>query len=73
MRDVSGPSPASGGQWQGFELKMRKRRVSRCLLRADLALDDGSLEEARAALDEARRLEPGAPGIGELESRCARY
>ena len=72
MTDVSGPSPASG-QWQGFELKMRKRRVSRCLLRADLALDDGSLEEARAALNEARRLEPAAPGLAELESRCARY
>jgi hypothetical protein len=51
---------------------MRKRRVSRCLLRADLALDDGSLEEARAALNEARRLEPGAPGLAELESRYAR-
>jgi hypothetical protein len=52
---------------------MRKRRVGRCLLRADLALDDGCIQEARIALEEARQLHPDCLEIPELERRLEEF
>ena len=34
-------------QWQSFEIRMRRRRVDRCVLRAAVAIDAGVLEDAR--------------------------
>ena len=53
-------------QWQSFEIRMRHRRAERCLLRAQAALDAGLEAEARAALDEARGLNPDTPPFDEL-------
>ena len=50
---------------------MRKRRLAKCLLRADLAIEDGNVEEARAALDEAQELDPESAEIASLEQRLA--
>lgn len=59
----------STGQWQSFELRMRRRRAERLLLRADAAADAGFLDEAREALAEARHLEPSLPDVARLEQR----
>ncbi len=48
---------------------MRARRAERCLQRAATAIDDGSVPEARDALDEARQLSPADPRIQELDVR----
>jgi hypothetical protein len=58
-------------QWQSFEVRMRHRRVERCLVRAQVAIDAGFLDDAREAIAEARRLEPNADGIAEAERRLA--
>lgn len=50
---------------------MRKRRAERCVLRADIALDAGFPDDARAALEEARRLDPRVPQLAEIEARLA--
>ena len=55
--------------WATFEARVRGRRFGRCVERAALALDLGKMDDARAALDEARALSPDAPEIAELESR----
>jgi hypothetical protein len=57
------------GEWQSFELRMRRRRAERLLLRADAAADAGFFDEAREALAEARRLEPALPDVGRIEGR----
>ena len=57
------------GEWQSFELRMRRRRVERLVLRADAATDAGCFEEAREALAEARRLEPAWPDLERIEQR----
>ena len=54
-------SHTSSQQWQSFEMKMRHRRAERCRLRAEAALEAGLEEEARAAIAEARALDPDAP------------
>jgi hypothetical protein len=56
-------------QWQSFEMRMRHRRVERCLLRASVAFEAGVLEEAITYLDEARQLEPHNPQVDELAAR----
>jgi hypothetical protein len=45
-------------QWQSFEIRMRRRRAERCRLRAEVAIDAGFLDDAEAALEEARQLQP---------------
>src|SRR5262245_25168201 len=50
---------------------MRRRRAERCLLRADVALEAGFVDDAREALEEARRLAPGVGGLSDLETRIA--
>ena len=56
-------------EWQSFEVRMRQRRVERCLLKADVALEAGFAADAREALDEARCLSPLAPELTDLERR----
>jgi hypothetical protein len=58
-------------EWQSFEIRMRKRRAERCLLRADVALDAGFIEDAHEAAAEARSLDPEAPRLVEVEQRIA--
>jgi hypothetical protein len=59
----------SSPEWQSFETRMRARRADRCFHRAASAIENGSAEEAREALDEARLLNPVDPRLGELASR----
>jgi hypothetical protein len=61
-------SHTSSGEWQSFEGRMRRRRAERCILRAEVAAEAGCLEEARAALDEARKLAPGLAEIDAVEA-----
>src|SRR5688572_32401590 len=56
-------------QWQSFEIRMRRRRVERCVLRASVAIEAGVLEDARAALEEVERLDPHEPAIEPLRAR----
>ena len=59
-------------EWQSFELRMRRRRAERMFVRAEAALDSQCFEEAREALDEARRLCPSLPSLHDLEARMTR-
>jgi hypothetical protein len=61
-------SHTSSGEWQSFEARMRRRRAERCILRAEVAAQEGSLDEARAAIEEARRLAPGLAEIDTVEA-----
>jgi hypothetical protein len=65
-------SHTATGEWQSFEVRMRRRRAERLLLRADVALESGFLDDARAAVAEARRLSSGLPEIAEMEARIER-
>jgi hypothetical protein len=50
---------------------MRHRRAERCLVRAELAFDAGLVDEARAAVDEARALDPDSPAVLDMDARLA--
>jgi hypothetical protein len=58
-------------EWQSFELRMRRRRAERLVARAEAALQIGSIEDARNAIDEARRLCPALPSIEDVEAKVA--
>jgi hypothetical protein len=60
---MDGPmaSHTATGEWQTYELRMRRRRVERLLQRAEAATKDGRAEEARACLEEAHHLAPELP------------
>jgi hypothetical protein len=58
-------------QWQSFEMRMRRRRVERCLLRASVAIEAGVLDDAREAIDEIRLLDPAEPGLEQLTAQLA--
>ena len=62
------PSHTSTNQWQSFEMRMRRRRAERCVLRAEVALEAGFPEEAREALEEARRLDCSTPDFDALSA-----
>jgi hypothetical protein len=59
------------GEWQSFELRMRRRRAERLVLRAQAAADAGCPDDARACLAEARGLDATVPGIAELERQLS--
>jgi len=63
-------SHTSTNQWHSFEMRMRLRRAERCVLRAEVALEAGFPEEARTALEEARRLD-SARNFDALEAQIA--
>jgi len=58
-------------QWQSFEIRMRRRRVERCLLRASVALEADVLEDVRTALEEVERLDPHEPTLYTLTAQLA--
>ena len=62
-------SHTATGEWQSFELRMRRRRADRLVLRANAAADQGHADEARACLEEARQLAPGLPGIDAVQQK----
>lgn len=62
-------SHTATGEWKSFEMKMRRRRAERLVLRADVAADAGCRDEARVLIDEARTLWPAAPGLAELQQK----
>ena len=41
-------SHTATGEWQSFEVRMRRRRVERLLIRADAATEAGCVEDAAA-------------------------
>ena len=62
MPAAAPPRPASHTathEWQSFEMRMRRRRAERCVVRAEVALDAGFEEDARrvsrSGLPESRR------------------
>src|SRR5919107_5928450 len=59
------------GEWQSFEMRMRRRRAERLLLRAEAAADAGCLGDARECLSEARALVPALPGLEDLERKLS--
>ena len=59
------PSQVSAAQWQSFEMRMRKRRATRLMVRAQASLEQGLVAEAEAALEEARTLD-SSPEIEAL-------
>jgi hypothetical protein len=60
-------SHTATGEWKSFEIRMRHRRAERLVLRANAAIDEGCLDAARTALDEARLLWAAAPGLDDAE------
>jgi len=52
-------------------MRMRARRAERCLQRASSAVENGSVTEARDALDEAGHLSPDDPRVVDLDARLA--
>jgi hypothetical protein len=66
-------SHAGTTEWQSFEMRMRQRRVDRLLLRADVAVEAGCVDEARECLAEVRSLTPNFPGLAEAEKRLREY
>lgn len=62
-------SHTATGEWKSFEIRMRRRRAERLVLRADVAAEAGCVEDARALLDEARALWSTAPGLAELQRK----
>jgi hypothetical protein len=60
-------SHTASQQWLSFELRMRRRRAERCLLRANAALGAGLVEDARRAVAEAREMAPTMPELAALE------
>lgn len=69
MHLVRAMSHTATGEWKSFEIRMRRRRAERLVLRADVAIDAECFDDARALLDEAQKLWAGVPGIAEVESR----
>lgn len=64
-------SHTSTGEWQSFEVRMRRRRAERLILRAEGALESGSVEDARLCLSEARSLAPDLPALDAIEQRLS--
>ena len=62
-------SQVSAAQWQSFEMRMRQRRVSRLVVRAQAALEQGLVADAATALEEARGLDSSTPDLATLMAR----
>jgi hypothetical protein len=60
------PSHVSAAEWQSFEMRMRKRRAARLMVRAQAALEQGLVADAETALEEARQLDSSAPQLDTL-------
>src|SRR5689334_20397289 len=62
-------SHTATGEWKSFEIRMRRRRAERLVLRADVAAEAGYADDARAFLEEARTRWPAVPGLAEIQRR----
>jgi hypothetical protein len=71
IEQVLPESHTASQQWLSFELRMRRRRAERCLLRANEALEAGRVEDARRAVAEAREMAPSMPELAALEAGIA--
>jgi hypothetical protein len=71
MQDDRGIPVRDRVEWISFEARMLRRRFARCLLRADLALEDGFCDDARSAIEEARAIFPSSAEIPAFEARLA--
>jgi hypothetical protein len=69
MRGSVPQSHTSTAQWQSFELRMRQRRVDRCIQRARAALAAARIPDATVAIEEAQALDPENPAAAELAAR----
>jgi hypothetical protein len=69
MSSVVPQSHTATDQWQSFELRMRRRRIERCVLRAGAALEAGVLDEAKIAIEEAAGLDPYDEAVKALAAR----
>jgi len=65
------PQTPNYAGWASFEARVRGRRFSRVVELARTAIDQGRIDDATAALEEARSLAADAPEIVELEERLA--
>jgi hypothetical protein len=65
------PQTPNYAGWASFEARVRGRRFSRVVELARTAIDQGRIDDASAALEEARSLAADAPEIAELEERLA--
>jgi hypothetical protein len=65
-------SHTATGEWQSFELRMRRRRAERLALRAEAAASAGFEDDARACLAEARTLAPDLPEVAAAEAALHR-
>lgn len=63
------PQTPNYAGWASFEARVRGRRFSRVIELARTAIDQGRIDDASAALEEARSLAADAPEIAELEER----
>jgi hypothetical protein len=61
-------SHISTHQWQSFETRMRQRRVERCIVRAEAALETGYEAAAVDAIAEAKLLDPSVPDIDAIRA-----
>ena len=64
-------SHTNTGEWQSFEVRMRRRRAERLALRAEIAAEAGCVDDAREFLAEARALVPALPGVKAAEAAIA--
>jgi hypothetical protein len=64
-------SHTASGEWQSFEIRMRRRRAERLALRAEVAAMAGFPEEAQGHLAEARTLAPDLPELLRVERSIA--
>ena len=64
-------SHTNTGEWQSFEVRMRRRRAERLALRAEIAAEAGCVDDARECLAEARALVPALPGVKAAEAAIA--
>jgi hypothetical protein len=69
MRGSVPQSHTSTAQWQSFELRMRQRRVDRCVQRAREALAAARIRDAEVAIEEAQALDPENPAAAALAAR----
>ena len=64
-------SHTTTGEWQSFEVRMRRRRAERLVLRAEAAVEAGRLDDAQMCVEEARALAPDLPALDALERRLS--
>ncbi len=54
-------APSASGENESLEERVRRRRIDRCIAAADAAMAGGRLQDAAAALEEIRELDPDSP------------